>query len=57
MEADWTPLLKVSSVTLSILSMLSSTKEKKKPVNDDQICALGWKSPKDANWTHNYKDV
>jgi hypothetical protein len=37
--------------------MLSSTKVKKKPTNDAQICSFGWKSPKDARWHHNYKDV
>ena len=57
LENEWSPALKVSSVTLSILSMLSSTKEKRKPLNDAQICSRGWKSPKDAVWFHNYKDV
>ena len=57
LETEWSPALKVSSVTLSVLSMLSSTKEKRKPFNDAQICARGWKSPKDAFWFHNYKDV
>ena len=42
---------------MSIVSMLSSTKEKKKPVNDTSVCKAGWKSPKEANWIHNYKDV
>ena len=35
LDTDWSPILTVSSVTLSILSMLSSTKEKKRPVNDE----------------------
>ena len=37
--------------------MLSSTKEKIKPVNDDKICSRGWKSPKEAVWFHRYKDL
>ena len=57
LETEWSPVLKVSSVTLSILSMLSSTKIKKKPHNDAQICSRGWKSPKEARWFHHYKDV
>ena len=57
LEAEWSAALTVSTVTLSILSMLSSTKEKRKPINDAQICARGWKSPKDAFWFHNYQDV
>ena len=57
LETDWSPALKVSAVTLSILSMLSSTKVKKKPANDDQILSKGWESPKEAFWFHNYKDV
>ena len=50
-------MLRVSSVALSVLSMLSSTKEKKKPTNDEDICSLGWKTPKDATWVHNYADI
>ena len=57
LETEWSAALTVSTVTLSILSMLSSTKEKRKPINDAQICARGWKSPKDAFWFHNYQDV
>ena len=57
LETEWSPALKTSSVTLSVLSMLSSTKEKKKPVNDDKICRHNWKSPKDVRWVHHYKDV
>ena len=57
LEKDWSPALKVSSVTLSILSMLSSTKVKRKPLNDDQVVSRGWQSPKEALWFHNYKEV
>ena len=37
--------------------MLSSTKEKRKPPNDEKICARGWKSPKEAQWFHRYKEI
>ncbi len=37
--------------------MLSSTKEKRKPINDDKICSRKWKSPKDITWIHKYKDL
>ena len=57
LETEWSPALKVSAVTLSVLSMLCSTIVKRKPFNDAQICGRGWKSPKDAFWFHNYKDV
>ena len=57
LETDWSPALKVSAVTLSVLSMLSSTKVKRKPANDEQICSKGWKSPKDAFWFHHYRDT
>ena len=57
LETEWSPALKISSVTLSVLSMLSSTKVKRKPSNDAEICRHNWKSPKDAFWFHNYKDV
>ncbi|CDW84204.1 ubiquitin-conjugating enzyme [Stylonychia lemnae] len=49
--SDWTPALKVSAVTMSILSMLSSAVVKQKPANDAQ--AVVWmknKSPKKVNW-------
>ena len=57
LETDWSPALKVSAVTLSILSMLSSTKKKVKPANDEQITSKGWKTPKDAVWFHNYQET
>jgi len=48
----WAPSLKVSSICLSILSMLSSCKKKKKPEGDKDFvksCAKG-SSPKDIEW-------
>ena len=44
LDTDWSPILTISSVTLSILSMLSGTKEKRKPVNDEIICKKGRKT-------------
>ena len=57
LDTDWSPILRVSSVTLSILSMLSSTTEKKKPANDDDIVKKGLKNFNMGKWYHNYKDV
>ena len=57
LDYGWSPALKVSAVTLSILSMLSSTKKKVKPANDEQITSKGWKTPKDAVWFHNYQET
>ena len=57
LDTDWSPILRVSSVTLSILSMLSSTTEKKKPANDDDIVKKGLKNFNMGKWYHNYKEV
>ena len=37
--------------------MLSSTTEKKKPANDDDIVKKGLKNFNMGKWYHNYKDV
>ena len=51
LSTDWTPALKTSSVCLSIISMLSSAHEKKKPANDESSSKyMATKSPKDINW-------
>ena len=51
LSTDWTPALKTSSVCLSIISMLSSAQEKKKPQNDESSSKyMASKSPKDINW-------
>ena len=49
---DWTPALQTSQVCMSIISMLSSAKEKKKPVNDESASARMAKigSPKKISW-------
>ena len=57
LDTDWSPILRVSSVTLRVLSMLSSTKEKKKPPNDDEVCKSGYKNFNEGQWHHYYKDV
>ena len=57
LDTDWSPIFRISSVTLSILSMLSSTKEKKKPNNDEEVCRKGFKNFNEGKWSHNYKDV
>ena len=44
---DWSPALKVSSVCMSILSMMSSAAKKQKPANDQQASAwMSRQSPK-----------
>ena len=57
LDTDWSPTLKVSSVILSILSMLSSTKEKRRPVNDEFVCKSGFKNFNEGNWRHNYVNI
>ncbi|CAI2381823.1 unnamed protein product [Moneuplotes crassus] len=47
----WTPALRVSSIILSILSMLSSCEEKVGPENDGSFSRYAkGKSPKSFNW-------
>ncbi|TNV75238.1 hypothetical protein FGO68_gene11179 [Halteria grandinella] len=48
--SEWSPALKVSSVCMSILSMMSSAKEKKGPPNDSSSGLSHYKSPKDVSW-------
>ena len=57
LDTDWSPILTISSVTLSILSMLSGTKEKRKPVNDELICKRGINNFNQGKWTHNYINI
>ena len=47
---DWTPALSVQSVCLSILSMLSSTKEKKRPPDNALYVRTCSKNPKKTRW-------
>ena len=47
----WSAAMSVASICLSIQSMLSSAKEKKKPHNDDDLCKRSkGKGPKDFIW-------
>ena len=57
LDTDWSPILTVSSVTLSILSMLSSTKEKKRPVNDEAIIKKGITNFNQGVWRHHYANI
>ncbi len=57
LDTDWSPILTVSSVTLSILSMLSSTKEKKRPVNDESIIKKGITNFNQRVWRHHYVNI
>ena len=53
----WTPLYNVERIVLSILSMMSSAKRRKKPSNDIEICKMsevGMK-PRDISW--DFEDV
>ncbi|XP_022169550.1 ubiquitin-conjugating enzyme E2 W-like [Myzus persicae] len=50
LNTDWSPALTAQSVCLSIMSMLSSCKEKKKPVADHLYVQLGKRSPKETMW-------
>lgn len=48
---DWTPSLRVSSVVLSILSMLSSAAHKGRPSNDESFARYAnGRSPKSFSW-------
>ena len=47
---EWSPALRVSSVCLSILSMLSSAKVKKKPHGDAEFSARKYTGPKQIRW-------
>ena len=48
--SDWSPALKVSSVCMSIISMMSSATVKKGPPNDSTSGLSYYKSPKQVNW-------
>ena len=57
LDTDWSPILTVYTVTLSILNMLSSTKQKKPPVNDELISKSGLDNFNKGKWRHNYVNV
>ena len=45
---DWSPVLKVSTVCMSIISMLSSATRKQSPVGGEMLSRFS--SPKDVSW-------
>lgn len=47
---DWSPALSVQSICLSILSMLSSCSEKKRPPDDMFYVRTASKNPKRTQW-------
>ena len=47
---DWSPALRVSSVCLSILSMLSSATQKVRPPNDSYFSSTYRSGPKSVRW-------
>lgn len=47
---DWSPALSVQTVCISILSMLSSCREKKRPPDNDIYVKTSRKSPKNTKW-------
>ena len=57
LDTDWSPTLTVSSVALSILSMLSSTTEKRRPANDELVSKSGFKNFNEGNWRHRYVNI
>ena len=57
LDTEWTPLLRVSTISVSVVNLLSSTTEKKKPVNDEEVCKSGCKNFNQGHWTHNYKNI
>ena len=57
LDTNWSPVLTMSSITMSIISMLSGTKVKKKPVNDDLVIKSGIKNFNQGKWRHKYINV
>jgi ubiquitin-conjugating enzyme E2 W len=47
---DWSPALSVQSVCLSIVSMLSSCKDKKKPFDDTFYVQMSHDKPQKTGW-------
>jgi ubiquitin-conjugating enzyme E2 W len=47
---EWSPALRVTSVCLSILSMLSSCKKKEKPAGDHSFSSRMHAGPKSISW-------
>ena len=47
---DWTPAMSVASVCLSVLSMLSSCKEKKQPPDNNMYVRTAGNNPNKTKW-------
>lgn len=54
---DWSPALSVESVCLSIISMLSSAKEKARPTDDSFYVKTCSKNPKKTRWWYHDDSV
>ncbi|XP_074600819.1 ubiquitin-conjugating enzyme E2 W isoform X1 [Brevipalpus obovatus] len=54
---DWSPALSVQSVCLSIVSMLSSCKEKKRPQDNSLYVKTCNKNPKKTKWWYHDESV
>ncbi|KAG7211388.1 hypothetical protein KM043_010676 [Ampulex compressa] len=57
MFIDWSPALSVQSVCLSIISMLSSCKEKKRPPDNSLYVKTCNKNPKKTKWWYHDDSV
>jgi len=54
---DWSPALTISAVCLSIVSMLSSCKEKKRPPDDQFYVRTAGMNPKHTRWMYHDDNV
>ncbi|RWS26599.1 ubiquitin-conjugating enzyme E2 W-like protein [Leptotrombidium deliense] len=57
LSEDWSPALSVISVCLSIISMLSSCKEKKRPPDNSLYVKTCSKNPKKTKWWYHDDNV
>ncbi|GFN79088.1 ubiquitin-conjugating enzyme e2 w [Plakobranchus ocellatus] len=57
LSEDWEPFLTISTVCLSIISMLFSCKEKKRPVDDIIYVATCSKDPTKTKWWYHDNSV
>jgi ubiquitin-conjugating enzyme E2 W len=54
---DWSPALSVRAICLSIVSMLSSCKEKKLPPNNSSYVRVAGMNPKATRWEYHDDNV
>jgi len=54
---DWSPALSVQAVCLSVISMLASAKEKKRPPDDSFYVRTCSKNPKKTRWWYHDNNV